>query len=180
MTDSPTNADMNVKYEEEEKKEVAGLDDESGIIKLEDKYGNTFEVQREYAKISKLLVTMFEHDNSKVQINTVEPKILKLVIDYLVHHKGVEPPIIEKPLRSKNMKDVCKDPWDADFIDEIGKNLENLYAVILAANYFDIKSLLHLGSAKVASLIKGEPLNEIKNILLVNSQSSPTVEEKKE
>lgn len=66
------------------------------------------------------------------------------------HHKGTEPPIIEKPLRSKIMKDVCKDTWDADFIDKIqteGGN-QQLYDIILAANYMDIKSLLHLGCAK--------------------------------
>jgi len=71
------------------------------------------------------------------------------------HHAGVEPPIVEKPLRSKIMKDVCKDKFDADFIDRIGENRQALYDLILAANYMDIKSLLHLGCAKVASLIKG-------------------------
>lgn len=34
-----------------------------------------------------------------------------------------------------------------------------------AANYMDIKSLLHLGCSKVASLIKGQPLESIKAIL---------------
>merc|ERR1719424_2431907 len=84
------------------------------------------------------------------------------------YHKGDEPPIIEKPLRSKFMKDVCKDKWDADYIDKIGENRQQLYDLILAANYMDIKSLLHLGCAKVASLIKGQPLDKIKEILSVN------------
>jgi hypothetical protein len=63
------------------------------------------------------------------------------------------------------MKDVCKDAWDAEFIDRIGENRQMLYDLILAANYMDIKSLLHLGCAKVASLIKGQPLEKIKEIL---------------
>jgi len=78
----------------------------------------------------------------------------------MTHHAGVEPPIIEKPLRSKLMKDVCKDKWDAEFIDNIGNNRQQLYDLILAANYMDVKSLLHLGCAKVASLIKGQPLEK--------------------
>lgn len=82
------------------------------------------------------------------------------------HHKGAEPAIIEKPLRSKIMKDVVKDPWDAVFIDKIGENRQQLYDLILAANYMDVKSLLHLGCAKVASLIKGQPLEKIKDILV--------------
>jgi hypothetical protein len=81
--------------------------------------------------------------------------LLVQVLVYMNHHKGVEPPIIEKPLRSKVMKDVCKDPFDADLIDRIGENRQALYDLILAANYMDIKSLLHLGCAKVGSLIKG-------------------------
>ena len=50
-----------------------------------------------------------------------------------------------------------------------------LYDLILAANYMDIKSLLHLGCACVASLIKGQPLDKIKDIL-----SKGTVHESKE
>ena len=95
------------------------------------------------------------------------------------HHKGVEPPIVEKPLRSKVMKDVCKDPFDADFIDRIGENRQALYDLILAANYMDIKSLLHLGCAKVASLIKGQPLEKIKDILSTGAKTDEKKSEEK-
>ena len=107
--------------------------------------------------------------------------ILAEVIVYMNHHKGVEPPIVEKPLRSKVMKDVCKDPFDADFIDRIGENRQALYDLILAANYMDIKSLLHLGCAKVASLIKGQPLEKIKDILSTGKKDDEKkADEKKE
>jgi len=46
--------------------------------------------------------------------------------------------------RSKEMKQVCSDPWDAQYIDKIGDTRQDLYDLILAANYLDIKSLLHL------------------------------------
>ena len=72
---------------------------------------------------------------TEVPIPGVSSAILTEVIAYMNHHKGVEPPIIEKPLRSKVMKDVCKDPFDADFIDRIGENRQALYDLILAANY---------------------------------------------
>ena len=72
------------------------------------------------------------------------------------HHKGVEPPIVKKPLRSKIMKDVCPDPFDADFIDRIGENRQALYDLIHAAEYLDVNSLLHLGCAKISSFIKGQ------------------------
>lgn len=106
--------------------------------------------------------------------------ILAEIVAYMTHHRGVEPPIVEKPLRSKVMKDVCKDPFDADFIDRIGDNRQALYDLILAANYMDIKSLLHLGCAKVASLIKGQPLEKIKDILSTGTKpAAPTPTDKK-
>ena len=51
------------------------------------------------------------------------------------------------------------DQKDAKFIEI--ENLEELFDIILAANYLDIKSLLDLSCAKVATLIKGFHLNNI-------------------
>jgi len=39
--------------------------------------------------------------------------------------------IIEKPLRSKEMKDVVKNAWEAEFINRIGENRQQLYDIIL-------------------------------------------------
>jgi len=162
--------------------ELGGLDDEdSGELVLQSKAGATaqnIKVSRKNAFISVLVRTSIENDSSatEVPLPGVEGTILKLVTEYMDHHKGVEPPIIDKPLRSKIMREVCKDSWDADFIDGIGDDRQKLYDLILAANYMDIKSLLHLGCAKVASLIKGQPLEKIKDILSTGSKK----EEKKD
>lgn len=157
-----------------EEKEVDGLslDDEGGDLKLTSMDGKEFLLEKKSAYISKLVKTSVETDASatEVPIPSAKADILELVVEYMNHHKGEEPPVIEKPLRSKVMKDVCKDKWDADFIDKIGDNRQQLYDLILAANYMDIKSLLHLGCAKVASLIKGQPLEKIKDILAVNQK----------
>jgi len=150
------------------KEEVLGLDsDVSGTIKLVSKEGTTFETERKFAFISVLVKTSLETDDkaTELPIPNVRANVLKEVVDYINHHKGTEPPIIEKPLRSKVMKEVCKDAWDAEFIDRIGEDRQLLYDLILAANFMDIKGLLHLGCAKVASLIKGQPLEKIREIL---------------
>jgi len=143
------------------------LDDEQGTIKLQSKDGKEFIVEKKHAFISTLVKTSLDTDASasEVPMPGVKGDILAKVVEYMNHHKGTEPPIIEKPLRSKVLKDVCKDSWDADYIDKIGENRQQLYDLILAANYMDVKSLLHLGCAKVASLIKGQPLEKIKDIL---------------
>lgn len=98
-------------------------------------------------------------------VKQITSEVLGEIVTYLSHHKGTVVAPIDKPLRSKCMRDVVKDQWDAVFIDRVGENRELLYALILAANYLDIPSLLQLGCAKVASLIKGQPLEKIKEIL---------------
>ena len=130
------------------------------------------QVDRKVASISTLIKTAVESDDAakEVEIPGVDGSILELILTYMKHHNGTEPPIVDKPLRSKVMKEVCKDPFDATFIDDIGEDRQQLYDLILAANYMDVKSLLHLGCAKVASLIKGQPLEKIKDILAQGSK----------
>jgi len=157
---------------------VKGLDDDKDATKelrLTSKDKKEFKVERKHAFISTLVKTSLENDDKadEVPIPGVTGAILELVVNYMKEHKGVEPPIIEKPLRSKVMKDVCPHKWDADYIDKIGDTRQMLYDLILAANYMDIKSLLHLGCAKVASLIKGQPLEKIKEILDPNQGKKP-------
>merc|ERR1712154_76366 len=149
--------------------DLGGLDemdlDES--ITLTSKDSKDFKITKKNAFVSVLVKTSIENDQSavKVPLPGVKGDILQLVYDYMVHHVGVEPPIVESPLKSTTMSEVCSDKWDAKFIDDIGELRQDLYDLILAANYMDIKSLLHLGLAKVASLIKGQPLDKLKDIL---------------
>ena len=119
--------------------------------------------------------TLFIHTisrclNFKVQTSAA---ILAKIVEYMNEHKGTEATIIEKPLRSKVMKDVVNYEFDATFIDSVDEHArQDLYDLILAANYMDIKGLLHLGCAKVASLIKGQPLEKIKDILAKGTTTS--------
>jgi S-phase kinase-associated protein 1 len=126
-------------------------------------------------KMSKLVQTSLESDEEadELPVPAVTLVSLELIVQYVVHHKGVHPAAIEKPLRSSRMEDVCEDKWDAKFIDDIGEDRGKLYDLILAANYMDIQSLLMLGLAKIASLIKGKPLEQYKEILAVKRSTQP-------
>jgi S-phase kinase-associated protein 1 len=166
-----------------EVKAVAGLDDPAFSrkpITLVSNDAQKFPVEYKFASISTLIKTSLEGDDKadELKLPSVNGNILELIVTYMKEHKGVEPPIIEKPLRSKVMKDVVAHKQDADYIDKIGENRQQLYDLILGANYMDIKSLLHLGCAKVASLVKGQPLEKIKEILDPNYKPS-AVDEKK-
>lgn len=146
-----------------------GLDEEHAdrVIKLVSKDRREFEVQLSHALISKLVKTAVDTDpeTKEVPVPGVHSDALARIVAYMAHHKGVEAPPIEKPLRDRVMRNVVKDVWDADFIDPIADTRQLLYDVILGANYLDINGLLHLGCAKTAALIKGQPLEKIKEVL---------------
>ena len=77
---------------------------------------------------------------------------MEKIIKYCDHYRTSEPPEIEKPLPKPSLKELV-DPWDEEFIDI--KNQEELLELLLAANYLDIRSLIELCCAKVATMIKG-------------------------
>ena len=140
-----------------------------------------FLVPSKACKNSLFLKTTFSNDFSAEGIEKVGGDLLPLkiptkylgyIVEYLIHHQDDENiKIIPKPLSSNNLRDVCKgmdhgcDEWDVDYINKFSN--KELYEVISHASWFDISGLLHLGCAKVASMIKGQPLEKIRDILKV-------------
>merc|ERR1719336_2543556 len=98
----------------------------------------------------------------------VSADVLGLIVEYLQHHKGKVPAEIAKPIRSVKMEKIVEDEWDATYINKQPKRM--IFQIILGANYMDIKSLLHLGCAKIATMIKGKSPEEIKKILSEDDQ----------
>ena len=79
----------------------------------------------------------------KILLARARKDILALIVEYMMEHKGIKQAPIDKPLRSKIMKEVAKSEFDATFIDRIGDKRRDLYELILLANYLDMNSLLH-------------------------------------
>merc|ERR1711964_62073 len=124
-----------------------------------------FSISRKAALMCKLVKNIIEGDQTarEIEIKKVSGPILNLIVEYLKHHDGKVPAEIAKPIRSVKMEKIVEDPWDAEFINKQTKKV--IFQIILGANYMDIKSLLHLGCAKIATLIKGKSPEEIKKIL---------------
>lgn len=156
--------------------EVLSLDeidsDLSSVVFIS-KDGVKFTINREYAKLSNVIKTTIEEDPNTTEIPfpSIQSNILQKVVEFLEHHKGEAPAIPEKPVRSKNMKEITTE-WCANFTNEIAVNRETFYSLISAANYLDIQSLLHICCAKVATIIKGEPVDKIKSVLLNNEEKN--------
>merc|ERR1711964_504077 len=120
--------------------------------------------------MSKLDQTTWKLDKSKkeIEISQVESATLTLIVEYLKQRyayskeKNEFPPEIVKPIRSDKMGKIAVD-FEAEFIEKLTKG--QIFKIILGANYMDIQSLLYLGCAKIATLIKGKSPEEIKKIL---------------
>ena len=53
--------------------------------------------------------------------SSISLQTMKIIVEYMQMHKGVEPAVIPKPLKSNKMAEVTNKA-DADFIDAIGQN----------------------------------------------------------
>ena len=123
-----------------------------------------------------LIIQYLDANAKKIPIKKVRGDILELIVNYLKHHNGKKPEEIAKPIRSVKMERIVADKWDADYINKMNK--KTIFQVILGANYMDLPSLLHLGCAKIATLIKGKSPEEIKNILADDSSDNKQEENK--
>ena len=105
--------------------------------------------------------------------NNVKGNILKKIVEYLEHYKDTEPKEIERPLPSQNFKE-CVDEFDFNFTDI---DLDMIFEIVLASNYLDIKPLLELASAKVASILKGKTTEEIRRTFNITNEFTPEEEQ---
>ena len=105
-------------------------------------------------------------------LSDVKSAVLANVIEFCKHHVDQRLPEIEKPLRSNNLAEIVPE-WDAKFVDI---EQEVLFELILAANYMDIKSLLDLTCAKVASMIKGKTPEQIRKTFNIRNDFTPEEE----
>ena len=64
--------------------------------------------------------------------------------------------------------------WYADYVNV---DQETLFEIVMAANYLDIKPLLELSCAKVASMIKGKDVKQIRQFFNIENDFSPEEEQ---
>lgn len=115
--------------------------------------GDKVQVNKKIAMMSELIKTMSEGDTSadEIPLPNVKSTVLQKIVQFMEYHINNIPKEIEKPLKSSNLSEIVSQ-FDAEFVEV---DQEMLFELILAANYMDIKYLLDLTCAKVASMIKG-------------------------
>jgi hypothetical protein len=170
---------------------VKGLDDSSStaeMITIVSSDNHKFEVYQKYAEISGVIKnTLATAKDKVVSFTAVEKESKKLltsehfdeIVKFMNAQKGtdLDPPL--KPLRSKIMKDVTTE-WAADFVDKLwDKSKPFVYELLQAANYLEMNGLVHLIAAKIASVVKGKPAEEMAKVLGTTIEMTDKKDEKK-
>lgn len=128
--------------------------------------GSEFPITVEVAKMSELVASLMEEadeDGSrviKVPLPNVSTNTLRKVVEFCNHYQEVEPmrSIERGPLRSTNMADHVQ-LWYAEFVDDARCTKDELFELLLAANYMDIETLLNLAGPAIASRISGKSVS---------------------
>lgn len=137
---------------------VTSLDDSkpvTRVVKFITSDKKEYVVEYDIVSMSKLVTTALESDpNGVIELKEVASGVMDKIIVYLTHHKGVVPEAIVTPITSDKMSEICKDAFDAKYIDDIATDEKYLAILLSAAHYMDIEPLIHLGCTKFATLIK--------------------------
>jgi S-phase kinase-associated protein 1 len=145
-------------------------------ITLTSKDGEEFKVSLKIAKLSGLISSMIteeDDDENTIPLPNVEGSDLARVLQFCSQY--VKEPMTEfqKPLQDADLG-VLVQTWYADFIENTNNDI--LFKLTLAANYLDIKPLLDLCCARIASFIKGKTPEEIRTNLGIVVDFTPEEE----
>jgi hypothetical protein len=111
----------------------------------------------------------YSREESKKVINNFnEIRIMDYIVEYMIYKNGKKGNTIPYPLNSNNLMECVDDSRDATFIDKVynnGRGMMDLYELCHLSNYLQLNCLMHLCCAKIGSIIRGQKLSDIDDIL---------------
>jgi S-phase kinase-associated protein 1 len=143
-------------------------------ICLSSKSNKKFYLPKNYAIISNLIKRIIiddddeeddEDNNNKsnkkevIPLENVSDDILKKIVNFLKIYHNNPYKDFSRPLSSNDISDFVS----KEYVDFLNIENEFLYDLTEAANYMDIPPLLELCCAKLATMIKGKSIEEVKN-----------------
>jgi S-phase kinase-associated protein 1 len=137
----------------------------------------TIDIPMTLVEFSKTLKNVLEdgEEGEVAMLPNINEETMREVIRFLEYLQDNPEPTITKPIMVGNIHDVTE-TWYADFIDK--ENHNKVFDLIIAANYLDIKNLLDLGCAKIATLIKVREAPEIRELFGIENDFTPEEEAK--
>lgn len=152
--------------------------DPGQMITLISKDGEQLKVKKNVILMSGLIKEMLdeeddEEEENEIPLPNVNLATLKKVVKYCEYHHKNPAEELERPLKGKIQDVICE--WDNEFL-KIDQS--TLVELIMAANYLNIKDLLDLTCANVASMIKGKTPQQIREMFGIENDFTPEEEAK--
>lgn len=143
-----------------------------------------YKMEKNYANLSKTLETAFEKDHDSIPVlSDISSEQMRDLVAYMNARKGKSGPMPKKPLTSSNLAASGMDDIDLAFVETVSaKGNAYVYAMTIAVNYMDMPGLLEAMCAKVASLIRNQPIEKVRELVICTSSgsgSSATSEDQK-
>ena len=91
--------------------------------------------------------------------------------------KDKNPPEIEQRVVRADELKFLVGAWQFDWINENSTDNETLFALIAAANYLNIPRLVRLCCAKLATIINGKSVEEVRQQFNITNDFTPEEEE---
>lgn len=136
-------------------------------VNIISKENESFTISKEVSQLSELFKNILEDSKeNEISLKIVSSQYLIKVIEFMNYYFSNPFEEIQKPLKSSNLKDFLSD-WYISFLDI---DNDTLFELISVSNYLDIKPLLDLTCAKVATMIKGKDTSEIRDTFRITLQ----------
>ena len=126
----------------------------------------SFSVEKDVAEMSKLIRDACEDsDESRLEfpLMNVDDTILHQILELCEHHFTEEMPKISKPIPDNKTSEDLFGTWYDSYLNKLSK--DNLFKIIMGANYMDIPEVMDICCARVACDLRGKTKNEIKDYL---------------
>ena len=132
--------------------------------------GDQVEFTEAAAKKSKIFENLMEDGDESLAMPSITKPVMEKVKEFCEYAQDKADLEIEKPLSSADLSTQIDDQWYITFIDSLDK--DTLFEIVMAANFLDIKPLLDLAGAKVASNIYDKEIPAVRDFFGVENDFS--------
>jgi S-phase kinase-associated protein 1 len=162
--------------------DVGGLDDDGDddimitLITGDDDDKPEFKISKKAVTISGLINTLMgESDDISFTIPGVTKIGLEKSIEFMNMHVKFPAKEVEKPLKSNKVEEVFQKEYQ-EFMNISEENQADLFEMITTANYLEIKPMLDMCCARVATMITGKPAEQIRETFGIVNDYTPEEE----
>jgi S-phase kinase-associated protein 1 len=154
------------------------------VIRVKSCDEKEFVLPEKVAKMSKTLGDLLhqlgsqDKDEDAIPLSKISSEVLEKVVEWMIYHTENENvdegQYFEENDGGKTAKIDEIYLWDREYVK---RNYANIFDIIQAANYLDIKDLLKLACRRVAKMLQGKTPEEIRIMFNIQNDLTPAEEE---